>query len=116
MFEHRNQPLLPPKKFYRRLLRSFCLGALLIAASLAVGMAGYHQLAHLSWVDSFLNAAMILSGMGPVAELSSRAAKIFAGCYAIYSGIALLSTAAVIFAPILHRLSHRFHLAQEPKN
>jgi hypothetical protein len=113
MFEHRAQPLLPRRKFYRRLARSFTVGMMLLLASLAVGMVGYHELGQLGWTDAFLNTAMILSGMGPVAELHTRAAKIFAGTYAIYSGIALISTAAVIFAPIIHRLLHRFHLADE---
>lgn len=89
------------------------MGLGLIASSLIVGILGYHTLAHLGWTDSFLNAAMILSGMGPVAELNNRAAKLFAGCYAIYSGIALISTTAVVFAPVVHRLLHRFHLERK---
>jgi hypothetical protein len=113
MFEHRKQPLLSRGQFYRRLARSFTVGMLLILSSLVVGMLGYHGLGQLGWTDAFLNASMILSGMGPVAELHTQAAKIFAGCYAIYSGIALISTAAVIFAPIIHRVLHRFHLAEE---
>jgi len=113
MFEHRAEPLLPRRQFYTRVARNAGYGAVLIVFSLAVGMIGYRAFAHLAWDEAFLNAAMILSGMGPVAELHSRAAKIFAGCYAIYSGIALISTTAVVFAPVLHRLLHRFHLAQE---
>jgi hypothetical protein len=116
MFEHRRQPLLPRPQFYRRILRSICLGLALIAGSLTIGMLGFHAFEKLSWVDAFVNAAMILSGMGPVAELHDTAAKIFAGCYAIYSGIALITTAAVIFAPIVHRVLHRFHLEEEPKD
>ena len=81
--------------------------------SLVVGILGYHGFEHLSWIDSFLNASMILSGMGPVAELHNTSAKLFAGCYAIYSGIALISTAALVFAPIIHRLIHRFHLEDD---
>jgi hypothetical protein len=76
-------------------------------------MAGYHALAGFSWIDSFLNAAMIMSGMGPVGETKTTAAKLFAGVYAIYSGIALISTTAVIFAPVVHRAIHRFHLPDE---
>lgn len=91
------------------------LGGGLIAGSLAVGMLGYHGLEDLSWIDAFLNAAMILSGMGPVGELHHSGAKLFAGCYAIYSGIALISTAALVFAPVVHRVMHRFHLEDEPK-
>ncbi|HVS52116.1 MAG TPA: hypothetical protein VHD62_07140 [Opitutaceae bacterium] len=110
MFEHRSEPLLPRPKFYRRLARSAALGGALVAISLLVGTLGYWSLAHLPWIDAFLNAAMILSGMGPVAELHTAGAKIFAGLYAIYSGIALISTAGVVFAPILHRMMHKFHL------
>jgi hypothetical protein len=116
MYERHNEPLLPRPKFYRRLVRSFALGGILVLTSLAIGTIGYHGLARLPWVDAFLNAAMILSGMGPVAELTSTAAKIFAGCYAIYSGLALVSTAGVVFAPLIHRLMHRFHLQADPKD
>jgi hypothetical protein len=115
MYEHRKQPLLPRSEFLRRLAKNVGYGLALICVSLVGGMLGYHMLGDLSWTDSFLNAAMILSGMGPVDVLHSRAAKIFSGCYAIYSGIALISTAAVIFAPVLHRALHRFHLASDGK-
>ena len=110
MFEARNQPLLPRREFYFRLARSFLWGTFLIIVSLVIGMVGYHGLEQLPWIDAFLNASMILSGMGPVAELHHTGTKLFAGCYAIYSGIALISTAALFFAPIIHRLMHRFHL------
>lgn len=110
MFESRNQALLPRREFYFRLARSFLWGTFLIIISLVIGMVGYHGLEHLPWIDAFLNASMILSGMGPVAELHHASTKLFAGCYAIYSGIALISTAALFFAPIIHRLMHRFHL------
>ncbi|MEO6002419.1 MAG: hypothetical protein ABIZ04_11780 [Opitutus sp.] len=109
MFESRHSPLLPTRRFYARLARSFAWGTALILVSLVIGMAGYHRFEHLAWIDAFLNASMILSGMGPVAEMHSSGAKLFAGCYAIYSGIALISTAALFFAPIIHRLLHRFH-------
>lgn len=115
MYEHRKQPLLPRREFLRRLAKNAGYGLALIAVSLLGGILGYHVLGDLSWTDSFLNAAMILSGMGPVDVLHSRAAKIFSGCYAIYSGIALISMAAVIFAPVLHRALHRFHLAPDGK-
>lgn len=96
--------------FYRRLRRNAQAAAILIAASLAVGIAGYHWLGGLAWIDAFQNAAMILSGMGPVDPLKSSGAKLFAGLYAIYSGLALIGTATFAAAPILHRLFHRFHL------
>lgn len=116
MFERRGDPLLSRPKFYRRMARSVAWGLGLISASLCVGMAGYHVLGRLSWIDAFLNASMILSGMGPVDALQSSTAKFFAGCYAIYSGIALISTAALIFAPLIHRLLHRFHFEDESKH
>ena len=113
MFESRHQAMLPRRQFYFRIVRSIALGLALVGFSLAVGMIGYHGLDHLPWIDAFLNSAMIMSGMGPVDEMHTRGAKIFAGCYALYCGIALLSTAAVIFAPVLHRLMHRFHLEED---
>jgi hypothetical protein len=115
MYERPHERLLPRAQFFGRLIRNAGYGAALIAFSLAIGMTGYHGLEHLSWTDAFLNASMILSGMGPVAELHTSAAKIFAGVYAIYSGIALISTAAILFAPIVHRGLHKFHL-QESKD
>jgi len=96
--------------FYRRLRRNMQAAGVLVVASLAVGMAGYHWLGGLAWIDAFQNAAMILSGMGPVDSLKSDGAKLFAGLYAIYSGLALIGTATFAAAPILHRLFHRFHL------
>ena len=113
MFDSRQHPILPRRRFVRRVVRNIGYGLGLIGGSLAIGILGYHQLAGLGWTDSYLNAAMILSGMGPVAELPTRTAKIFAGTYAIFSGIALISTAGVMFAPVLHRMLHRFHPADE---
>ena len=114
MYEHRQQALLPRREFLRRLGRSLAVGAALIAFSLGLGMLGYHVLEGLPWIDAFLNAAMILAGMGPVAELHGGAAKLFAGCYAIYCGIALIATTGVILAPVIHRALHKFHLEDTP--
>ncbi|HEY4301706.1 MAG TPA: hypothetical protein VGM73_12595 [Candidatus Didemnitutus sp.] len=102
--------MLPRQEYVRRLARSFVCGLILIGISLAIGIAGYHFIGRLSWIDAFVDAAMILSGMGPVSPLTSTAAKLFAGCYALYCGIALLSTAAIMFAPMVHRSLHRFHI------
>lgn len=102
--------LSPRSTFFHRLTTNLALALCLVAASLAVGMAGYHLLGGLGWVDAFLNAAMILSGMGPVDALAAPAAKVFAGCYALYSGLALIAASGLIIAPILHRFLHRFHL------
>jgi hypothetical protein len=109
MLERKSQPLLPRPLYYRRLARSFAMASMLIAVSLAIGMAGYHGFERLSWLDAFLNAAMIMSGMGPVSTMQTPAGKLFAGCYALYCGLALITAAAILFAPIVHRFIHRFH-------
>jgi len=110
VFEHRKEKLLPPREFIRRLGWSVAAGLGLITFSLSIGMLGYHALGGLPWIDAFLDAAMILSGMGPVAPLQGNAIKLFAGCYAIYCGIALIGTTGVILAPVIHRGLHKFHL------
>jgi hypothetical protein len=110
MYEHHKDRLLPRREFVLRLGWSIAAGGGLILFSLSLGMIGYHALAGLPWIDSFLDAAMILSGMGPVSPLHSGAAKVFAGCYAIYCGIALIATTGVILAPVIHRSLHKFHL------
>jgi hypothetical protein len=85
----------------------------LVLVSLWLGMAGYHWLEGLSWLDSYVNAAMLLGGMGPVAEIHTPAGKLFAGGYALFAGIVFLVGAGVVFAPIYHRAMHRFHLGEE---
>jgi hypothetical protein len=88
-----------------------------VAVSLFVGTAGYHVLGHLPWVDAFLNASMILGGMGPVDTLTSSGSKVFAALYALYSGVVFLIVAGILVAPVFHRLLHRFHLEREaPKS
>jgi len=113
MFEHRKDRLLPRREFVLRLGWSVAAGGVLILFSLSLGMLGYHFLGGLAWIDAFLDAAMILSGMGPLSPLHGDAAKIFAGCYAIYCGIALIATTGVILAPVIHRSLHKFHLEWE---
>src|SRR5436189_5481659 len=110
MYEAKHLPLLPRRLFLRRFMRNFLIGASLIALSLAGGMAGYQYFEGMSLVDAFVNAAMILSGMGPVGELKTSGGKIFAGCYALYSGLALITVAAITLSPVFHRFLHRFHL------
>jgi len=110
MFEHHKQALLPKREFFQRLSRSIAAGLALLGFSLASGMIGYHFLGGLAWIDAFLDASMILSGMGPTAPLHADAAKIFAGCYALYCGIALIATTGVMLAPVIHRGLHKFHL------
>ena len=110
MFEHKKQPLLPRHKYIRRVTKHglFALGIILF--SLAIGVLGYHTLEGMSWIDSLLNASMILGGMGPVNELHTNAGKIFASGYAIFSGVVFLAAAGVLFAPVFHRFLHKFHL------
>jgi hypothetical protein len=117
MFEHRLTPLLPWPAFRARMAWAACLGAAVILVSLACGMLGYRYIAGQTWPDSFLNAAMILSGMGPVGELKSTPAKVFAGLYALYSGLTLISIVGIVLAPVIHRFLHKFHLetAKETK-
>jgi hypothetical protein len=115
MFEHRRQPVVSRSIFYARVARSAVLAGAIMVASLVVGMAGYHFLEHMSWIDAFVNAAMILSGMGPVGQLQTSAGKIFAGSYALFSGLAFVSSVGVVFAPIFHRFLHQFHLEVDTK-
>ena len=116
VFEHKTDPLLPWSAFLRRLGTSAALGLLLVLASLAIGMTGYHWCESLSWLDAFANAAMILSGMGPLAQLQTSAGKLFAGLYALYSGLAVVMIAGIIFAPVVHRFLHHIHLENNPND
>lgn len=113
MFEHRREPLLPRRTFLRRLGRFAGAALLLVAVSWLIGIIGYHELEGLSWIDSVLNAAMILGGMGPVNPLRTDAGKLFASFYAMFSGIVFLVSAGFLVAPILHRMMHQFHLEAE---
>ena len=112
MFEHRNQSLLPWPQFLVRLAQSGGIALGLITVSLFIGMVGYRSLAHLSWIDAFLNSAMLLGGMGPVNSPVTPSSKLFAGLYALYCGLIVIFVAGVLFAPLLHRLLHKFHLQQ----
>jgi hypothetical protein len=103
------------RHFYRALFNNFLVAMGFIVFSLGIGMAGYSYFMHLGWVDSLLNASMILTGMGPVDKAQTDGAKIFASIYAIYSGVAFLTSVAVLFSPIYGRFLHKFHLALEDK-
>lgn len=113
MFEHHQQPLLSRSAYLRRVGRFSAAAFLIILGSVAIGMLGYHFIEGLAWMDAFLNAAMILGGMGPVNPIHSAGGKLFAGIYALYSGLVFLLVAGVLFAPIFHRFLHRFHLEIE---
>jgi hypothetical protein len=110
MYESKKQPVLPRQKFAQRLTGHLGAACALLIASLGLGMFGYVNLEHLSLVDAFLNAAMLLGGMGPVNAPQTEAGKIFAGFYALYAGLVFIVTAALVFTPMLHRLLHKFHL------
>lgn len=108
-YEKRNQRPISKVAFRLRLLRTLGVILLFVGISLGGGMLGYRWLEGLSWVDSFLNASMILGGMGPVDPMKTEAGKFFAGSYALYSGLAFLVMAGLLFGPIAHRILHRFH-------
>ena len=110
MFEHHREPVLDTKRFTRRLVKYLMYALLLIGVSLAIGVGGYMHFAQLPFVDAFLNASMILGGMGPVDALPNAAAKYFASFYALYCGITLLGAVAVFLAPVMHRMLHVLHL------
>ena len=113
MYEHHKQPLAKRSTFAKRLALNGFVGLLLLLFSLGVGMLGYHFLENLSWIDSLLNASMILGGMGPVSPLQTTAGKLFASFYAIYSGVILLASVGILATPIFHRFLHHFHLAED---
>ena len=110
MYEHRTEPLLSTAKFLRRLGRHGLVAFGVLICGLGIGVLGYHIFAHLSWIDSLLNASMILAGMGPVGDpLPTNTAKIFASCYALFSGLAFIGIVSVLLAPFVHRMLHRIH-------
>ncbi len=109
-FESHTQPLATQAEFVRRMVRYGLVTAGIILFSLGIGILGYHYLESLSWIDSLLNASMILGGMGPVNTLQTNAGKIFASFYALYSGIILLASVGILITPVFHRFLHRFHL------
>ena len=110
MYERSSEPLLPRPHFVRRLLLHLFWSALIVLGSLGLGTVGYHGFGKLEWIDSFLNAAMLLGGMGPVGELSTNSGKLFAAFFALYAGLVLISVTALLLAPVLHRLFHTLHL------
>lgn len=110
-YEPRSEPLLPWRLFLvRRVVETAVAAAAVIVFSLVLGMLGYRLTEGMGWLDAFLNASMILGGMGPVDTLHTAAGKLFAGTYALYSGLVLVGTAGLLLAPFVHRLLHRFHL------
>ena len=99
--------------FVRRMAVSLALAVGMAGVALGIGVLGYHFIAGLAWVDALLDASMILGGMGPVSELRTVGAKLFASAYALFSGLVFIGVMGVILAPILHRMLHHFHLMEE---
>jgi hypothetical protein len=115
MFEH-NQALLPKELFLQRFGKYLLLAGSAVMVALAIGVLGYHFVAQFTWIDSLLNAAMILTGIGPVGQLTTTKAKLFASAYALFSGVVFLSSIGIFIAPLFHRLLHRFHLEGQKYN
>lgn len=110
MFERKHQEIAPVSVFIKRLAAYIGIAVLLILVALSIGIAGYHWIAGLDWVDALLNASMILGGMGPVNQLTSADAKIFASLYALFSGLVFIAVMGIVFSPIMHRILHGFHM------
>ena len=114
-YESRDQPLMSRRRFLLRFAAHAAVAAAMVLFSLLLGMAGYSYFEHLPWRDAFLNAAMLLGGMGPVDAPKTDAGKLFAGCYALYAGLVFLVSIGVAMTPVLHRLLHKFHLERTTK-
>jgi len=114
MFEHRHEPLLSSPAFYKRLFRYVRIAVGIVLGALGLGIIGYHYCERLSWLDSLLNASMILSGMGPVNQLNHVAGKLFASFCALFSGVVFITTIGIVSAPLVHRFLHKFHLESHP--
>lgn len=115
-FEKLSEPLATREIFAGRVFRSFAFGIFIVALTLFVGMAGYHYFETMSWLDAFVNASMILSGMGVLAAPVSVAGKLFAGLYAIFCGLVLIAATAIAFTPFIHRFLHKMHMDDEGDN
>ncbi len=113
MFESRTDPLASHLVFVRRVIKFATIAFIVIGLALGIGIFGYHYIAKFSWIDSLLNASMILGGMGPMGDLPSNAAKIFASFYALFSGLVFISVMGIVLAPAAHRALHLFHLDEE---
>jgi len=113
MFERRDEKLAPMSVFVRRMAASIAMAGLLIAVALAIGIIGYHWLGRFDWVDSLLEASMILGGMGPVNALATTDVKLFASGYALFSGLVFIAIMGIVLAPVTHRMLHKFHIDEE---
>ena len=113
MYEHYKQPLLSPRQFLIRMIRHGGWALILVAGSLAIGILGFHYFSNLLWIDSLLNAAMLLGGMGPIGDMGSTSGKLFASAFAIYAGLIFIAASGILFTPIFHRMMHKLHLAEK---
>lgn len=109
-YEHRKQPLASKATFYQRVLKNILIASIIMLVCLLIGMAGYHYWGEAPWIDSLHNAAMILSGMGPVIEVQTLSGKLFSSAYALFSGVVFITNVGIILAPAMHRLFHRLHV------
>jgi hypothetical protein len=113
MFERKHEKLAPMSVFARRVVESVVMAGILIAFALSIGIIGYHSIAGFDWVDSLLEASMILGGMGPVNQLATTGAKLFASGYALFSGLVFIAIMGIILGPLTHRMMHKFHIDEE---
>lgn len=114
MYEHRSDAVLPRAQFLNRVTGHLVVSVAIVAVSLTIGTVGYRVLGRLDWIDAFLNASMILTGMGPVSTLVTPGAKLFAAFYALYSGVVFLAAVGVLAAPFFHRILHKLHVDESP--
>ena len=115
MYERKGDKLLPFSHFIGRIGLAFLVAFCIVVVGLLIGVIGYHFIAHLAWVDSVLNSAMILTGMGPVDPMKTTGAKLFASAYALFSGVIFLTSIGIVLAPVIHRVVHKFHLEGSSK-
>ncbi|BAV33145.1 hypothetical protein SCL_0825 [Sulfuricaulis limicola] len=114
MYEPHHKPPIPTGRFFLRMVGHVFVAQVVVAISLFIGMIGYRHYERMSWLDAFLNSAMLLGGMGPVkTDGLSEPGKLFAGIYALYAGLVFIAVMGIMLAPVVHRVLHRFHWAQE---
>ena len=116
MFEKKHHDVLPPSRFARRMALFIAVAGGIMLTALALGVAGYRWIAGLNWIDSLLSASMILTGMGPVAPMTTTAAKLFASAYALFSAMVFVAVTGVVLAPIAHRVLHKFHVDEDDED
>ena len=112
-YERRHDQLAPRSVFIKRVIAALAVALALILVALTIGISGYHFIAGFNWVDSLLEASMILGGMGPIKELPSDSAKVFASIYALFSGIIFIGVMGIVLAPVVHRIMHKFHVDEK---